>query len=329
MCASGKVTSPQPGYFARKATWDGLDALDRCRWTMRGMCARHPRWVFCEASAAIAHGLSVSWREADVLHLATSLTAPVASRTGLRRHPIRPGRVMVVDDMRVTSPERCAFDCLRRMGFRDGLALADSYLRKTGMDRDAFMDQIVAHHHGERDIGRALSIARHADGRAESGGESIARATMIELGFELPELQAEVPDPFAPGRDYRVDFLWTLPDGNRVAGELDGREKYVNPQMTKGRSAIEVLAAERLRESRLSATGAAVMRFSYADVLDIAFFKQLLDRFGIPRDHDTNAGRAHRRRYKERWQRTCIGTWLLNTRRIWPPRRRARDARHS
>ncbi|MFZ2756017.1 MAG: hypothetical protein WAY93_04025, partial [Atopobiaceae bacterium] len=131
-------------------------------------------------------------------------------------------------------------------------------------------------------IRQARRVASLADGRAENGGESIARATMVELGFALPELQAEFRDPVG-GNAYRVDFLWSLPGGQQVAGELDGREKYVNPSMTGGRTPVEVLTAERRRESRLTACGVKVLRFSLPEVLDHPYFARLLEAYGIPR----------------------------------------------
>ena len=109
----------------------------------------------------------------------------------------------------------------------------------------------------------------------------------------MPELQAKVADPLEAGRHWRVDYLWKLPDGRRVAGELDGREKYVSPEMTGGRAALDVLADERLRESRISASGIQVMRFSWRDLADARRFASIMDAYGIPRAPMPDCG-AHR-----------------------------------
>ena len=53
--------------------------------------------------------------------------------------------------------------------------------------------------------------------------------------------------------------------------------------MTSGRSVVDVMADERLRESRMSISGAKVMRFSFADVRNQLFFVHLLETFGVPR----------------------------------------------
>ena len=40
---------------------------------------------------------------------------------------------------------------------------------------------------------------------------------------------------------------------------------------------------ERIRESRITAHGVAMVRFRYADVLNVAYFEGLLEAYGIPR----------------------------------------------
>lgn len=107
---------------------------------------------------------------------------------------------------------------------------------------------------------------------------------MIMLGFAVPDLQVECRDPMNPSKVIRVDFYWVLDDGTIIIGELDGRQKYIDPTMTKGKNLIEVLTDERLRESRLSVFGARIVRFSYSDVLDTAYFARLLERYGVPRN---------------------------------------------
>ena len=51
-----------------------------------------------------------------------------------------------------------------------------------------------------RGVVTARRVARYADGLSESGGESKARALMIERGWQTPELQIELFDPVEPGR---------------------------------------------------------------------------------------------------------------------------------
>ena len=71
-----------------------------------------------------------------------------------------------------------------------------------------------------------------------------------------------------------------------VVGEFDGREKHVNEEMTGGEDIVDILRKERIRESRINALTARVMRMSYSDVVNEATFMHLLESFGIPRVAD-------------------------------------------
>lgn len=314
-CA-GRLISPHRGLYVRPEAWSALGERDRALHLMRTLSRRHPGWVFCDISAGAAHGLSVPLKSLSRLHILTPAHAPTRSTDEICRHASSARASVMVDGIRMTTLEETTFDCLRRMGLRDGLALADSALRRLGLDDwERLADRVVVRHREETGLRKALAVLQLADARAESGGESIARATMLELGFQAPRLQVEIEDPLSAGRSYRVDFLWTLPDGRRVVGELDGHEKYQNPAMMSGRSVVEVLAAERLRESRLSAAGLTVMRFSYADVCNLRFFERLLEQYGIPRP-----GRPSRLRkpYREGWRALRLGKRTLRWKRDWP-----------
>lgn len=183
--------------------------------------------------------------------------------------------------IRATSLERSAVDCLLSMGFGDGMAVADATLRRLGSRANTLGEVLEQLGAGRRGVKGARLTLAHADPRSESGGESIARARMIELGFVVPDLQVEFVDPLT-GQGSRVDFLWRLPDGSMVVGELDGQQKYVDPAMTRGRGAVELLSAERLRESRLTRS-ARVVRFSFSDVCNATYFERLLESFRVPR----------------------------------------------
>jgi hypothetical protein len=109
---------------------------------------------------------------------------------------------------------------------------------------------------GRRKIERAVEFA---DGLSGSPGESFSRVLLNQLGFPSPELQV-------PFHDHRgliglVDFWW--PKFNLV-GEFDGVAKYVRHEFTNGKSAAEVVIAEKNRENRLRALGPDVGRWDWA-----------------------------------------------------------------
>ena len=189
--------------------------------------------------------------------------------------------------VRVTSLRKTLVDCLCTSDFRVGLAITDSAIHWELAGKREIECWIEKDGKGRRGIRQARETVAWADGRSENGGESIARATMIELGFVAPYLQVEVFDPMEPDNPKRGAFGWRLEDGSWVIGELDGLGKYRTGGVAGTRNdldaAIRVLAAERRRESHLCLSGFKIVRFSRRDVLDTAYFERLLTAAGVPR----------------------------------------------
>lgn len=279
---AGTLVSPLPRLYADAQRWSELNPAERRIWVMHGMRDFHDDWVYSGTSAAVAHGLSVSYRHIGPLEIADA-------HGGRRRYH---GRVLtryvkndepeIASYVYATSLPRTVFDCARDLPLRDALAVADSALATGRITKQQLIDYVEASPEECIGIERARLVARLADGRAGSGGESIARAAMYELGFALPDLQAKVCDPTSR-RPYFVDFKWELPGGGIVYGELDGAEKYVNPQMNGDQGALSKLREERRRESRISIEGNPIMRFSMEDVGDAWTFDRLLSTFGVPK----------------------------------------------
>ncbi|MDO4797473.1 MAG: hypothetical protein Q4A01_05565 [Coriobacteriales bacterium] len=278
---AGHVISPAPQLYVLAADWSELKPNERHRSIVRSLAKLHPNWVFSYASAAIMHELYVSFSLLNQVHVLVSRHTNTASCGIFRRHKTSRMEFVTVNGVRVTPIERTAFDCLRGCDFRSGLAIADSALRVLKWTNEQLIESCGAY--SRRSVGwkRAIDITAFADRRSESGGESVARAVMIEQGYLIPDLQVPVEN-LVDGDVYRADFCWRLGKGQRVLGELDGREKYRNPAMTQGRDVVDVLADERLRESRASMYGDKILRFSYADVMNVRRFRSLLDVYGIP-----------------------------------------------
>ena len=120
------------------------------------------------------------------------------------------------------------------------------------------------------------------DSSSENGGESLARGTMIEAGFSIPQLQIPFTDP-TTGERFRVDFLWRADDGRIIVGEFDGTAKYVDPEMTGRKSIQETVQTERNREQALRRAGVTeVVRFTFDDVLQRNPLIAKLRRAGVP-----------------------------------------------
>lgn len=268
--------------------WEGLKTDQRTLFLARGLQEQHPDWVFCGPTAAVAYGVDVSWSLQGNIHVATTRSGHSPNGTLVHRHPIlREGegasRIEMVGGLRVTSPERTLFDCLRRADFPRGLGMIDSALRAGVVSRDGFASYVESVRDGSRGKDLVRGTLAWADPRSENGGESIARARMLLLGYACPELQVEVPNLVEGGAPFRADYCWVRADGVVILGELDGTDKYVEEEMTRGRSIDEVLSDEKDRESRISLYDVVVMRFRFGLTADPDAFAAHLDRYGVPR----------------------------------------------
>ena len=277
--------SPIRGAYARLAYWKALDPRARHLHLMRTLQSGHPAWVFGAFSAAVAHGLSVSYALLDSVWVVSWQTS--RNMPGVRYMHGDPACCVRRMGLRVTPLASAVFDSLARAPFAEGLAIADSALRLPGPSAASVRRDVASVARCHRGAQHALRTMRHADARAESGGESIARAVMIEHGFDVPELQVELGDPVERRRMFRVDFFWRLPEGRCVIGEFDGAGKYAGEKPGRRNAPrtgpLGALLAERRREARLTAYGFPVMRFGYDELRNPERLVALLEAYGIPR----------------------------------------------
>lgn len=278
--ARGDAVKLLPGLYQRASYWERLDRDARERHIIQGVADQDCSHIFCFTSAARIHGLEVSHLLPRDVHIACAKTR----RHGrLVRHDVPVQDACTVGFLRVTPLVQTVFDCIRSLSFPPALGIADSALRLTGRLAGDFADEMACCCKGRCGMARALTIMALADGRAENGGESYARAVMLEHGVMVPDLQVEHWDRIGGGM-FRTDFEWAeLPAGD-VAGELDGVGKTEDQAMLGDRTIRDALRDERLRESRLTALGLKVARFSFAQVRAVGPLLRILDGFGVPRD---------------------------------------------
>jgi len=195
---------------------------------------------------------------------------------------------VVVSGVPATSLVRTVFDCTRGASLRLGLPVADSALRAllkdplaNGMNTELreLMEQVDLRFSGHRGIENTRRTLALADVRAESGGESVLRAALHELGFATPELQVEIEDPVVPGRMLRIDMGYLREDGSWLLIELDGVGKRGESrdlgELSRNR--------ERIRESHLSLYGWPIMRVGWAELANDDLLAVLCNRYGVPR----------------------------------------------
>ena len=167
-----------------------------------GSCGGLPRairtWRFCEASAAVAYGLPVTWGLLTHVWVTAGRGSHDKSVPGVIRRCVSRSRGPAL--ARRASRDVVLEDRLRLSrgvsSSRNALAVVESgVLRLSQASAHQAVDYLRSAHRGRRGVRGAMRVAALADARAESGGESIARWTMLEAGFEPPELQVCIEDP--------------------------------------------------------------------------------------------------------------------------------------
>ena len=279
---AGELLRVFPNMYISVERWHALTPPQRSLHIARTLQRQHPTWVFAGVTAAAIHGFDHQWLlhdgGIDVLSRDHSDQATGKSLNRIRRFYTSQPDYEVVDGLRTASAARTLVDCALTCEFRYALAMFDSALRQ-GVTTESVERECARLH---RDCAPVFRLLRYADPARENGGESLSYATIVDARFMLPQVQVEIVDP-TTGRTYRVDFLWRLPDGRIVVGELDGVAKYIDPSMTDGRSIHGVVADEREREQALRRAGVtAIVRFTFREVLAVTPFLAKLRATGIP-----------------------------------------------
>lgn len=280
--SAGELHPTLPNLYADAAYWQSLSPPERTLHIARALAVKHPDWAFGGITAATAHGLDHRWRLHDgTITVATTRSSGTCANGRIRRlHIPANQRIVTVNGIRVTDQARTVVDCGLTVAFRDALAIIDSAMSK-GLSA---ADILAASARIRRNPLPVLQLLRYANPGSENGGESLARGTIIEQKFMVPEVQVTFVDPSA-GQTYRVDFAWRLPNGRIIVGELDGTEKYVNPTMTDRRSIQGVVLAEREREEALRRAGVTtIFRFTFDDVIRREPLIGKLLAAGVPRN---------------------------------------------
>ncbi|WP_231880200.1 AMP-dependent synthetase [Gardnerella sp. 30-4] len=157
----------------------------------------------------------------------------------------------------------------------------------------------------QKKLAKLCKLCFFANGLSENAGESLARGTMINLGFMIPELQREFEIPHV-NLKYRCDFLWSLNNGELIVGEFDGYSKYYIDTDDAQYKNVNLNSSEdnkNLFESRnqsvihknidkqaerevllMKECGVnKIVRFNYSDILDPRKLEKKLAAVGVPR----------------------------------------------
>jgi hypothetical protein len=134
---------------------------------------------------------------------------------------------------------------------------------------------------------RAKAVLEFSDPASESPGESMSRANIHLLGFAPPVLQHRIAD--RDGEFARTDYYW--PEVN-LAGEFDGRGKYLRSAQERDLPVGEVVMREKKREDRIRRTGIRVVRWDWQDAMDLPTLRRILSEAGVPRATQTRPSKA-------------------------------------
>ena len=268
-----------PGAYASRADVERLSAADRhlllvVAGRLTGLLNGGAR--LARESAAVVHGLPLIGPLPDRIQR-VQVGRDGGRLTASCRTLRAPDGWQTVDNdgLRVASVAQTLIDLGRRRSLASNLASMDHALRHA-LVRLEELHTLASGHPGARG-NPALALAlRNADPRAESPGESLSRAVMIEHHLPEPELQTEVDDRRGQLVG-RVDFMWPQ---HGVVGEFDGNVKYT--RQTTGRPVEEIVLAERRREVAIAnATGMRVVRWSWRDAFGAKGMLNALAEAGI------------------------------------------------
>lgn len=138
---------------------------------------------------------------------------------GIRTHYLRMYRheYVEMDNVRVTTPARTAFDIGRRRPARSAVARMDALFRATGVSVEE-VAAIAGKHRGAPGLRQLERVLKWVDAGAQSPKESWLRMILVEAG--LPRPRTQIPVRRSDGwSTYYLDMGW---EDVKVAVEYDG-----------------------------------------------------------------------------------------------------------
>jgi hypothetical protein len=290
-CVSGQLIRVRHGVYVDGAAWQGLEKWEQYHVRIHAAAEMfETRTIFARHSAANLWGIPTL----GVHHPVEALTMKNdggRSRAGVRRYFADPRGLDAVlrDGIYVTNRVRTVVDLAAYSTFPEAIVPLDHVLRP---DKAAGVPALskaellagIDNNYSAAAIRRIEAAVAFADPLSGSAGESFSRAIMWSAGFQAPVLQQEIKDD--AGLVGYSDYYW---DTVKVSGEFDGVQKYIKPEYLKGRNASQVVIAEKWREDRIRAAGVAVVRWSWAEILEQGRLERKLAAAGVPRRRTRSA----------------------------------------
>lgn len=279
---AGQLVRVLPGAYVDADARVDMSPVDRYRDLIhaRHLVSSKPL-VFSRASAAALWRVPRIGAWPDAVHVVSN---GASGRTGRQfvRH-VGPGVHSTddIDGVTVTSLARTLIDIGRFESTTDAVVAIDAGLGgiRVGELAYAVTRQQLLAELTRVGAGRGSRSARFAvefgDQRSGSPGESLSRLSIARAGLTPPVLQQRFVDEHGV---MFADFWW--PD-HGIAGEFDGVGKYLREEWMNGRSAAEVVIAEKRREDRLRRQASGVVRWGWDVAGSPARLGRLLRQAGV------------------------------------------------
>jgi hypothetical protein len=179
--------------------------------------------VIAGAGASAMHGAKWVDDKAAVELIWRNARAP--QRVVTRDDLLRSGESQWLDGLRLTTPERTAFDIGRRETRDRAVADLDALAAATDFKVGDVME-LAGQHRRARGL-RKLDVALDlVDGGAQSPKETLLRLLLIDAGFPRPQTQIPVPGPDGFPR-YFLDMGW---EDIMLAVEYEGEQHWTDPR---------------------------------------------------------------------------------------------------
>ena len=306
-CRKGTLKRIRQGVYLETKEWEELSRT--ARHGLKAEAFRHlapTEPVFCYATAALLWGLWIVGTP-SLVHVRTEVRDGGRNRNGIRRRigaksdgVVRCGQLLVTDKLTTS------IALINKLSFPYAVAVCDSSLRPLdhrgqvnvftapGMETTAEADWLADCPQGQpltreeleaaalllpsraaRE--RTLAVIAFASPLSGSAGESICRAKMQMHGFPAPVLQKKftLRDGSAAFTDFWFEEL-------NLAGEFDGKGKYLRNGWGGGLPMEQRLWKEKLREDDIRGQGVRFVRWTWSDLQDRGRFEQLLRQAGLP-----------------------------------------------
>ncbi|WP_420365055.1 hypothetical protein AAEP80_15520 [Curtobacterium sp. L3-7] len=245
---SGQLVRVVDGVFVDATTWRDLGAVERHLVVARAVAPKiRATAAFSHLTAALAFGWPLIGGFPERVHVTDSATMRTEHRAHVVRHAGDPdtGRPRwTFAGVPLTSILRTATDLAVTLEPARAAVAVDHAVRNGTLTIEEF---VAALPEGpRRGSVRSRTVAAALDPLHESPGESYASIRMVELGLPRPVAQHEFHHD--DGTVDRVDF-WFEDLGMIV--EFDGKQKYTDTEVLRGRTAGEAVWLEKIREDRL------------------------------------------------------------------------------